>query len=398
MKNIDIFCEVIDNYGDIGVVYRLGKGLKNKEYNIRIFLNRLDELAEMNKKIDKKKIIQEVEGITYINKKIINKESIKEIGTADVVIEAFATEPDAEYIEYASLKKTLLINLEYLSAESWVEDYHLMESLTGKENIKKYFFMQGFSEKTGGVVIEDNFLNLKKIVKTENEKSKKLYLIKEILEMKKIKLNLDNKILGTVFTYEYNFKIMIDVLKKINKNYILFLFGEKTKNSFKKNLEIEENEKILTYSLDKIEFVFMPFLNQEEYDLFLLNSNFNIVRGEESFVRAILSEKPFVWQSYRQEELLHLEKVKAFLNIYKKYFKNEEDYSKIDNIFYEFNKRENDSFEIDLNYDAFYNFFSEIEKFSFSVEKLSIYLETKCDIVKKMDDFIKIFFNLPNLG
>lgn len=28
IKSLDIFCEIIDNFGDIGVVYRLAKELK----------------------------------------------------------------------------------------------------------------------------------------------------------------------------------------------------------------------------------------------------------------------------------------------------------------------------------------------------------------------------------
>ncbi|MGL5542305.1 MAG: elongation factor P maturation arginine rhamnosyltransferase EarP, partial [Fusobacteriaceae bacterium] len=41
---MDIFCQVIDNFGDVGVVYRLANQLK-KKYRIRIFIDSLKELA-----------------------------------------------------------------------------------------------------------------------------------------------------------------------------------------------------------------------------------------------------------------------------------------------------------------------------------------------------------------
>ena len=45
VKNIDIFCEIIDNFGDIGVVYRLAKELKlryGSEVEVRVILNRMN--------------------------------------------------------------------------------------------------------------------------------------------------------------------------------------------------------------------------------------------------------------------------------------------------------------------------------------------------------------------
>ena len=53
IKSLDIFCEIIDNFGDIGVVYRLAKELKtfyNDNVKIRVILNRVNEFVNMNKK------------------------------------------------------------------------------------------------------------------------------------------------------------------------------------------------------------------------------------------------------------------------------------------------------------------------------------------------------------
>ena len=138
MKKIDIFCEIIDNFGDIGVVYRLAKDLITKNYTVRILINGFNELSMINKKIDNSKNIQIIEKITYINMDKLSIDEIRNIETSDIIIEAFATYPNENYMNNIKNKKTLVLNLEYLSAERWVEDYHLVESLTGTENIKKY--------------------------------------------------------------------------------------------------------------------------------------------------------------------------------------------------------------------------------------------------------------------
>ena len=62
-------------------------------------------------------------------------------------------------MEKAYISSDLLINLEYLSAEDWIEDFHLQSSPIGKGKLKKIFFMPGFTEKTGEFIADSNFLD-----------------------------------------------------------------------------------------------------------------------------------------------------------------------------------------------------------------------------------------------
>ena len=66
----------------------------------------------------------------------------------------------------------------------------------------------------------------------------------------------------------------------------------------------------------------MDFCNQSEWDNLLLNCSFLFIRGEDSLSRACLSGIPFVWHAYVQSEDYQLVKVKALLEIMRKYFKN----------------------------------------------------------------------------
>jgi uncharacterized repeat protein (TIGR03837 family) len=65
-----------------------------------------------------------------------------------------------------------------------------------------------------------------------------------------------------------------------------------------------------------IQLISLPFVPQDDYDWLLSQCDFNIVRGEDSFVRAQLAEKPFIWHIYPQDDMAHTVKLQAFLDLY----------------------------------------------------------------------------------
>ena len=56
----------------------------------------------------------------------------------------------------------------------------------------------------------------------------------------------------------------------------------------------------------------VPFLPQDEFDQLLTLCHGNIVRGEDSFVRAQLAGRPMLWDIYPQDDSAHLAKQIAF--------------------------------------------------------------------------------------
>jgi hypothetical protein len=54
-------------------------------------------------------------------------------------------------------------------------------------------------------------------------------------------------------------------------------------------------------------------LSQEDYDRLLWSCDLNIVRGEDSWIRAHWAARPFIWQPYPQSEGAHRIKLEAFL-------------------------------------------------------------------------------------
>lgn len=383
VNSIDIFCEIIDNFGDIGVVYRISKELKKifQNVRIRIVLNRLEEFKAINKKV-KDVDYQEIDGLICVTEKYV-KENMESFGVSDVFIEAFGCNVPEEYVKAAKENSKLWINLEYLSGEKWIEDFHLCESLIDSKTLKKIFFMPGFSEKSGGVIIDSGFLERMKFGKENRDEVFKKYF-KDF--------DLKDKFIGTVFSYEKNFENLLETLKNYEKETVLLLMGEKTQKSFseilKKNLT-EDYGNIVKYG--KITMIYSDFFSQEEYEEIISASDFNFTRGEDSFVRGIILGKPFMWHIYLQEEKAHMDKIKAFTERFKESVEVSEEEKEIIenycNLLEDYNDRDKNSLE--KGKEDFRIFFEKFEEINRICEKYSKFLLEKCNLVKKLYKYIQ---------
>lgn len=383
LKTLDIFCEIIDNYGDIGVVYRTAKELQKifPESKIRVFLNRLDEFKKINSQVIDLPS-QNIDGIEYITFDYL-RDNANKLLTAQVIIEAFGCQIPEEYIEIAYDNSELLINLEYLSAEDWIEDFHLQSSPLGRGKLKKVFFMPGFTEKSGGVIADSNYLERIQRVLENKEFYEKKYL-SDIEDR-------ENKIVGTLFSYEKNFTPLLEDLKKLDKDVVILAMGEKTQDSLRKilkNFSIEDFRNSLKYG--KIEIRFLNFLNQEEYEELINIVDFNFVRGEDSFIRAVLTGKPYMWHIYCQEEYAHMDKIEGFLDKYRRVIENfsDEDFLlNMEKFFKDYNFRKENSLELGKeSYLYFFENLAKIEKYNTIFRD---FLIQKCNLINKLKDFIE---------
>ena len=342
IDNIDIFCEVIDNYGDVGVAYRLARELKriypNKE--LRFIINQTEELNLIKKNDD----------IIVIDYKDVDK--IEQ--PADLVIETFACNIPEIYMDKALKSSKLMINLEYFSSEDWVDDFHLQESFLGG-NLKKYFFIPGLSEKSGGIILDKEFLDRKNKVQENRE-----YYLKQF--------NIDEKydLIISVFSYEKNFDNFLKTLQKLDKKVLLLLLSEKTQKNFIKYFDNNDY-------YDKIKAVKLPFFTYDKYEKLLALCDINLVRGEDSFVRALLLAKPFLWHIYPQDENAHIIKLESFLE---KYCPN--------------NKELKETFiNYNINKDDFSYFFENLDEIKKYNEKYTDYLIENCNLMNKLINFIE---------
>lgn len=389
--NIDIFCVVVDNYGDIGFVYRFAKEYR-KHYpssRIRIFIDDLVTLAKINSLTNPNEIVQIIDGITYINMHTVEPQWVQNQLLPELIIEAFGCDIPKWYIPLAITQKSRLwINLEHLSAEPWIEDYHRKESLLNISEphiLRKYFFMPGFTSQSGGILIGNS------------DTPHQPRTLSHILSEYNIKINCNNpqKIIATIFSYEYNFTHFIDQILQLNTECYLLIMGQKTQDSFRNILEYKHkficiDNKFTHFIHQNTHIIFMPFVSQEQYDELLEISDFNFVRGEDSWVRAILTGKPFIWQAYKQTEQHHVVKLDAFLTLLKPYFSDLPIFEKYCQLSLAYNTQPPYLSEI-YTPENFLFFFENIQKLGYYTTAFKNYLINHCNLIKNFIDFIEYY-------
>jgi uncharacterized repeat protein (TIGR03837 family) len=293
----DIFCQIVDNYGDAGICWRLARSLSSIHgQEVRIFCDDLPTLNLLASGSDEALTHQ----IDIQPWEASHSNARHPVQTPDVVIEAFGCHLPERYLAglFIAPAKPIIINLEYLSAEPWIAEFHRKAS-PQSHGIPKYFFFPGFQDDVGGLLLDP--------IPTEGEQVSHLTPIR--LKSIWLKLRPGAKRIS-IFCYpgaplrkwledlaahgEY-----IDVLLTPGHAELLNHYGGKA-------IALPENIQLLS----------MPFVSQDEYDWVLSQCDFNIVRGEDSFIRAQLAGKPFIWHIYPQEDRAHEVKLAAFLDLY----------------------------------------------------------------------------------
>ncbi len=304
----DIFCTVIDNFGDIGVCWRLARQLTQDHHQlVRLWVDDLTSFAYIASNVNPKvqqQVILSVE-ICHWQRVFI------EVEPAEVVIEAFACElPDVYVAAMLQRKKQpVWINLEYLSAEPWVVQCHGLPSPHPHLPLIKTFFFPGFVQGTGGLLREKNLMVQREAFTTTAEHA--FLQRKRLLEYKSGEIRI------SMFCYDTAPVIkFIQVLSKSSVPIMLIVpqgsVAERITTLF--HQAKSQTERLLRHEQLTVQIV--PFMEQVDYDRLLWSCDFNFVRGEDSFLRAQWAGSPFVWNIYPQTEGAHWKKLDAFLDLY----------------------------------------------------------------------------------
>lgn len=309
-----LFCQVVDNFGDIGVCFRLAKQLvREYEYEVVLWVDDLVSFAKLCPQVDPLLATQDVFGILVVHwqsSDLVNH--VEQQSAPDVLIEAFACDLPAEVLEVAIQSQALWVNLEYLSAEEWVEGCHLMTS-PQKSGLNKYFFFPGFTKKTGGLLREKD-LDVRRqsfINDTETQSIAWQYLGLDRLPERNT-LGNERPFVINLFTYTSPvLSLWIDAWVGLNRPILVLIpEGGALANLSTYFGSVPKVGDSVQLGLLKIQVI--PFVEQEAFDYVLWLADLNIVRGEDSFVRAHWAEKPFFWHIYPQDDAAHERKLHAF--------------------------------------------------------------------------------------
>ena len=317
----DIFCNVIDNYGDIGVCWRLARQLAHEHgLSVRLWVDDLASFARLCPQADASLAQQHCLGVEVRHW----LEPFLEAQPAELVIEAFACKLPQNYIgAMAAQQRSVWINLEYLSAEDWVAGCHKLPSPHPGLPLTKYFFFPGFTRQTGGLLLEQDLFGRRDAFRNDAAQQQAFWhsFGMEMPGEETLKISLfcyENDALAGMFDTWANG--VQPVLCLVPEGRILpqveQYFEDVGRGLSRHSWHVGINPDLRSYSCGNLQVRVLPFVEQERYDELLWACDVNFVRGEDSFVRAQWACRPFVWQIYPQHDGVHMRKLQAFLNLY----------------------------------------------------------------------------------
>ena len=305
----DIFCKVIDNFGDIGVCWRLAADLASRGQRVRLWVDDASALAWMAPAG-----CQGVRVLPWTAPLDLAAAGLEEC-PPDVLIEAFGCEIAPEFIAVCTRQssargiRAVWINLEYLSAERYAMRCHGLPSPVQSGPAAgwlKWFFYPGFTDATGGLLREPG------LASEQVNFDRNAWLAAQGISWK-------GETLVSLFCYEP--AALPDLLRQFARHglngeavQVLVAAGRAEKvvkaaiNDKKGLLRNMDGRKLLSIS-------YHPSLTQPDFDRLLWACDLNFVRGEDSLVRALWAGKPLVWQVYPQHDGAHQGKLDAFLDV-----------------------------------------------------------------------------------
>ena len=281
----DIFCKVIDNHGDAGVCWRLAAELGARGHAVRLWMDDDSMLQWM------------APGGAPGVEVVAWTEPVPDLAPGEVAIEAFGCDPPPSFVARmaAMARPPVWLNLEYLSAEPYVERSHGLPSpvMQGPgAGLTKHFFYPGFTPRTGGLLREQD-LPSRRAAFDRGE------------WLRQRGVDPGARVLS-LFCYEP--PALPALLER--------LAGEDTPTELlvTAGRAAAAVRRWAAPAGSRLRLHFLPLLSQRDYDHLLWSCELNFVRGEDSLVRGLLAGVPAIWHLYPQpEDDAHHAKLDAFL-------------------------------------------------------------------------------------
>lgn len=281
----DLYCRVVDNFGDIGVAWRLAADLAGRGESVRLAVDDASALAWLAPHGAPR-----VEVVAW---------DAGPSAAPDVVVELFGGgRPRAGWPLDARVP--VLVNVEHLTAERYAERSHALPSPSsrpGEPPVTTWFHFPGFSPESGGLLREPGLIDERRAFGDGAAWLASLGIAPRRAERRVVLFSYRNDAIDA----------LLDVLAA-SPTLLLATPG----------LAIEQVTGCLGPTLKRgaLRAAALPWLAQTDFDRLLWSADLNLVRGEDSLVRAIWAGAPFVWQLYVQDDGAHRIKLEAFLDRY----------------------------------------------------------------------------------
>ncbi len=287
----DVFCRVIDNFGDVGVCWRLACNLAERGQRVRLWVDDATALRWMAP-----------EGQAGVDVAAWSPSTVFP-PPGDGVVEAFGCDPAPAFLAAmaATERPPAWINLEYLSAERYVERSHALASpqMSGPaRGLVKWFFYPGFTAATGGLLREPGL-----------DAERALFDRDAWLAAHHVMLR-DGERLVSLFCYPgAPVDRLVASLAAQGLPTLLATAPGAATGAVRAALAAAGD------AATPLRQHALPWLSQTDFDRLLWAADLNFVRGEDSWVRAQWAGRPFVWQAYPQDDGAHGPKIAAFLDL-----------------------------------------------------------------------------------
>ncbi|RZI80750.1 MAG: elongation factor P maturation arginine rhamnosyltransferase EarP [Rubrivivax sp.] len=290
----DVFCRVIDNFGDIGVCWRLCADLAGRGHAVRLWVDDASALSWMAPLADRPSTLE------------VRPWDSEALDPGDVVVEAFGCNPpDAFVARMQRPSPPVWINLEYLSAENWVERCHGLRSpvMSGPgAGLSKWFYYPGFTTATGGLLREPGLAAAQEAW-SENPSQRDRWLHDHGLPP----LAPGEQLLPLFCYQTAPVGHLLDALAASEQPTLVLLtpgFASELAATWLAQRPAPPHLRMHA----------LPHLPQLDFDQLLWACDLNFVRGEDSAVRALWAGRPHVWHIYPQDDGVHADKLDAFMD------------------------------------------------------------------------------------
>lgn len=306
----EIFCKVVDNFGDIGVCWRLARELaQHQGFAVRLWV---DDWAAFVRLCPQAHDARPETGVHCAGVDIrLWVYPLPALKPGDFIIEAFACELPQSHLQAMVRRQPppVWINLEYLSAEDWVAGCHGLASPHPRLGLIKHFFFPGFDRGSGGLLRERGLLAVRDAF--VRDQSAPWWAEHGLADLPSAALRI------SLFAYERPGLAALLHLWASGEQPVVVLVPEgRVVGDVARALGRTQLVRGDRVDQGQLTVVVLPFSDQPAYDRLLWACDLNFVRGEDSFVRAQWAARPFVWQIYPQACGADADKLAAFVARY----------------------------------------------------------------------------------
>ena len=308
----DILCRVVDNYGDAAVCWRLARALANEQAGqVRLWIDQPEALQALQALPSAWTDGWCYQGVS-LHRLDAEGASLQGVTPAQVVVDAFGSGVPAAFEQAMAQRQpaSLVIVLDYLSAESWVAQHHGLPSPHPQLPLQRYFFFPGFSADSGGLLKEADYDARHAAFHASAEARQHFW--------RAVGFDLPSSDARVMSLFGYENPALPGLLQALQEtpSTVLAVPEGRCWPALAEWFGVSKLHAGHSLQRGGLQLRCLPFLHQDDYDQLLWCCDWNLVRGEDSLVRALWAGKPLLWQLYPQTDAAHLPKLEAFLQRY----------------------------------------------------------------------------------